>query len=174
MNVSAEIRDFKKLHRIIAGLVAAVAVPLILWIVSIVLTVYVNRMWLIPSIVLLLVMAAAVVAAAVVAAKGYHKSWKTELFELLAQDGCLTFKGQKLHTNYNKKSDCIYVHDMVDAGNPVKASIYLTVFGEDKDRLMEYIRDHNVKLEEESVPKGRGKYAAVTNMNLGVSKYRRR
>ena len=174
MNVSAETRDYKKLHKIIAGLVVAAALPLVLWIVTVLLTVNVDRMWLIPSILMLLVLAAAVVVSFPVAAKGYKKTWKTDNFELYAQDGCLTYKGQKLHTNYSKRSDCIYVHDLGDAGNPAKASVYLTVFGEDKDRLMDYIRDHDVKIEEESVPKGRGRYAAVTNMNLSANKYRRR
>lgn len=174
MNVSAETRDYKKLHKIIAGLVVAATLPLVLWIVTVLLTVNVDRMWLIPSILMLLVLAAAVVVSFPVAAKGYKKTWKTEDYELYAKDGRLCYNGQNMHVNYNPKSDVIYVHDMGDAGDPSKANVYLTVSGDDKDRLMSYVCDNGIEIEEESSPVGRGRHAAVTNMNLSVSKYRRR
>ena len=174
MTVNAEVRDFQKLHRIIAGIVCTNAVLLLLLVASIILSVFVSKYFIALTLVALILLVIGLAVSSSVAVKGYKKTWKTELFEVSAEGESLCCQGKKLHVNLGAKNDVIYVHDLGDDGNPYKASVYMTVFGEDKDRLMEFIRENEIVIEEEKVPEGKGKYGAVTDMNLSVRKYRRR
>lgn len=60
------------------------------------------------------------------------------------------------------------------SGNPSKAGIYLTVEGDDKAALLDYMDECGVAVDPEPVIKGRGKYAAVTAAANGLSRYRRK
>ena len=97
-----------------------------------------------------------------------------EDYELYSQNEGLYYQGRKLHVNYNERNDVIYVHDLGDYGNQTKAEVYLTVFDDDKDRLLNYIRENGVKIEDERVVAGEGKFGMVTTLNLNVNRYRRR
>ena len=110
----------------------------------------------------------------VVASKGYNNSWMLEDYDLYSQDGGIFYNGKRLHVNYNEQADVIYVHDLGDHDALSKASVYLTVFDEDKDKLMDYIRENDIRIEEERVVPGRGKYGMITTLDLSVNKYRRR
>ena len=167
MTVNAEVRDFQKLHRIIAGIVCTNAVLLLLLVASIILSVFVSKYFIALMLVALILLVIGLAVSSSVAVKGYKKTWKTELFEVSAEGQSLCCQGKKLHVNLGARNDVIYMHDLGDGGNPYKASVY-------KDRLMEFIRENEIVIEDEKVPVGKGRYAAVTDMNLSVRKYRRR
>ncbi|MBR3533318.1 MAG: hypothetical protein IKN80_05485 [Clostridiales bacterium] len=59
-------------------------------------------------------------------------------------------------------------------GNPSKAGIYLTVEGDDKAALLDYMDECGVAVDPEPVIKGRGKFSAVTAAANGLSRYRRK
>lgn len=174
MKITAEVRDMKKLRRMVTGLVTAFALYLIALTGSIIGAAYYRGGFTVAALILIVLLIPVIIIGAVTAARGYNNSWMTEEYELIARDEGIYYKGRKLHVNYNEKNDVIYVHDLGDYGDYTKAEIYLTVFGEDKDKLLDYIRVSGVKIEDEILVSGVGKYSMVNSMNLNVSKYRRR
>lgn len=102
----------------------------------------------------------------------YNTSWLMEEFDFVAVDGRLTLNGKMMHTNVHKSKRVIFVHDRGDSGNPYEATFSASVFGEDFEKLLEYIEENGVKNERENLPRGKGKYGWAAP--LSVSKDRRR
>ena len=174
MKVTAEVRDIKKLNNMIKGIIIVFAVYLILTVGSIIGAAYLKGIFTVFALIFIVLLIPSIIILFVVASKGYNNSWMTDEFELYAQNNSLYYNGKKLHVNYNERTDVIYVHDLGDYDNPAKASVYLTVFDEDEDRLMDYIRENGIRFEEERVVPGRGKYGVITSMDLSINRYRRR
>ncbi len=175
MKVNAEVRDIKKLRTAIAGIIVFWSVYLILTISAIVLAgTGKGRVFVIATVVLVLLLLPSAIASFAVANNIYKNSWMMKLYELSCKDGRLCIEGKALHTEYNKAKDIIYVHDMGDNGNPSVATIYLTVFGEDKTKLKEFMDQYGIEPETLPAPKGKGRYGKITSMNLSASRYRRR
>lgn len=175
MKVNAEVRDIKKLRTAIAGIIVFWSIYLILTIGSIVLAGTVKgRAFVIATVILILLLVPLAITSFAVANNIYKNSWMMKLFELSVKDGRLYCEGKALHAEYNEAKDIIYVHDMGDSGNPAVATIYLTILGEDKDKLKDLMDKYGI--EPETIPqgKGKGKYGRITSMNLSASRYRRR
>ena len=96
------------------------------------------------------------------------------VYLLRCKDGSLYCEGTKLQVNQNKKSDVLYAHDLGANGNPSKASIYLTIEGDDKDNLLDYINENGVRIDPDPVIRTRTKFAPVTAVANGLSRYRRK
>lgn len=176
MKVKAEIRDFPKVHRDIALIITVFAIHLAIFIgtaawgaaisfkpVSIVLL-FIEIIILVPLIIILTRFAHI----------GHERSWTTGEFDLQAKGNRLYYRDIPLHVNYNSSSHVIYAHDLGDHENPTKATIYLTIDGQDRDNLRSYLQENGIPFEEEKIPEGKGKYRVVTEMGLFLSKYRRR
>lgn len=174
MRVTAEVRDLKKLNRMIACIIVIFSLYMILLVGSIVCAAYFRGFFTAMALILIILLIPSIIIGFVLATKGYNNSWKMEDYELYSQNEGLYYQGRKLHVNYNERNDVIYVHDLGDYGNQTKAEVYLTVFDDDKDRLLNYIRENGVKIEDERVVAGEGKFGMVTTLNLNVNRYRRR
>ena len=174
MKVTAEVRDLKKLNSMIRGTIITFVVYMLLTVGSIIGAVFYKGIFTVLALVLIVFLIPFIIIAFVVSSKGYNNSWMLEDYELYSQNGGIFYKGKRLHVNYNEQSDVIYVHDLGDHDNPSLASVYLTVFDEDKDKLMDYIRENDILIEEERVVPGRGKFGVITTMNLSVNRYRRK
>jgi len=174
MKVTAEVRDLKKLNKMIKGIIITFTLYMLLTVGSIIGAAYCKGVFTVLALVFIVLLIPSIIIAFVVASKGYNNSWMLEDYELTAQNNAIYCNGKRLHVNYNELTDVIYVHDLGDYDNPSEASIYLTVFDEDKNRLMDYIRENGIRIEEERVVPGRGKYGSITSMDLNVNRYRRR
>ena len=103
--------------------------------------------------------------------KGYKETWVTKEFEFKAMNNHIYLGDKKMHVNYNKNANEIYVHDMGDYKRPYDATFYGTVKGHDCDMFLKYLIENKVKIEKEHLERLPGKYGFLAP--LGISKYRR-
>ena len=174
MIIRAETRDSVKMNKWIIGIRVFFWLYLILLIASIVCGGLLKGIFAAVAFFMLILLVPTIIAGAVIGSKVYKNTWTMTEVELYVRDQALYCKETKLHVNYNPKSDVLYVHDLGDKGNPSKASIYLTVFGDEKNLLMDYLNANRIEIEKESAVRGRGKFGIITTMGIGVSRYRRR
>ena len=175
MRVRAETRDTEKLHKVINRVVIIFAVYLaVLIAVFACAGIIGGTVFVVLALLVTAAGAPLIIIEASRAAKLYNDTWMTGEFDLCAKDGSLYLDGTKLQVNLNRKSDVLYAHDLGAGGNPSKAGIYLTVEGDDKAALLDYMDECGVEVNPEPVIKGRGKYAAVTAAANGLSRYRRK
>ena len=139
MKVNAEVRDTQKLNKSIRNVIIVFAVYIAALTASIVCAGVIGGAALVAAALLITIAGIPIIIiAAKKAAKDYNNTWMNREFELYAKDGSLYCEGTKLQVNQNKKSDVLYAHDLGTNGNPSKASIYLTIEGDDKDNLLDY------------------------------------
>ncbi len=104
----------------------------------------------------------------------YENSWATRSFDFSAKDRHIYYENRKMHVNVcsMRKTKIIYVHDMGDYEDPYAALFYATIQGEDAELFYDYLRENNVVIEKEKMPKMPGRYGLLAP--LRVSQYRRR
>lgn len=158
MTVNAEVRDTAKLNRWIRDTIIIFAVYIVLMISSILCAVAYRGVFVAVALMVLILMIPLIAVYAAVAAREYHNTWMTNDFELNAKDGALYYGEKRLHVNYSKETDVLYAHDLGNFENPNKASIYMTVTGEDKVRLMDYLNDNGIGIEKEGLIAGISRY----------------
>ena len=54
-----------------------------------------------------------------------------------------------MQVNYNASEDVLYVHNPGYDGNLFKPGIFMTVHGDEKDKLMDYIKNNRIEIETE-------------------------
>ncbi|MBR4579958.1 MAG: hypothetical protein IKO32_01855 [Lachnospiraceae bacterium] len=54
-----------------------------------------------------------------------------------------------MQVKYNASEDVLYVHNPGYDGNPFKPGIFMTVHGDEKDKLMDYIKNNRIEIETE-------------------------
>lgn len=174
MRIKAETRDIKALRRSVFAITAVLLIYLTFMIGSIVLAEKMQGVFTVLTLLSIVLLIPVIIITARVAAGIYNKTWTTGEFDLHIVDNHLYYGDKKLHVINNSSKDLLYVHDLGENKNPQEASVYLTVEGEDKDRLLAYLKDYGIKTEEESSPRGKGKHGTVTEMGLYLRRYRRR
>ena len=95
---------------------------------------------------------------AVYAAIKYKQTWITTEYDLQARDGILYFDNVPLRVTYNEMNDVLYVHNMGGNGNPARASVFLTVMGDDKENLLRYVKENHINIEGDEMELGKTKY----------------
>ena len=175
MEVNAEVRDTQKLNKSIRNVIIVFAVYIAALTASIVCAGVIGGAALVAAALLITIAGIPIIIiAAKKAAKAYNNTWMNREFELYAKDGSLYCEDTKLQVNQNKKSDVLYAHDLGINGNPSKASIYLTIEGDDKDNLLDYMNENGVRIDPDPVIRTRTKFASVTAVANGLSRYRRK
>ena len=172
MTVKAEVRDLRKIKKYRVKIV----LPIFLWALFLIGTLYMissDIHWIFAA--LFFVGVFMLIPIFVIAFKNaqrlYEDSWIIQSFDFVALDHRLYLHDLKLHVNYDKELQRVYLHDLGDYKNPCKASFYASVKGEEVVALLEYLEKEKVPLEKEELPKGHGKFGMI--VPLSISKYRR-
>ena len=94
------------------------------------------------------------------AKRGYDRTWITQEFDFTAYGGRLYLNDKKLHVNYSKEYNEIYVHNMGDFKNKYKATFYGTIEAPYTNIFLRYLQENCVPLE-------------IEEPYMGISRYRR-
>ncbi len=156
--VNSEIRDSLKVHQRIKYIIVFSFVYLTFVVGSIKCAVDFKGIFVAVSFVLLLLLIPLIVLACVWASKIYRNTWTIRQYVLRASNGSLYISDKRVHINYNDESQVFYVHDLGSFSNPSKAGIYLTIEGEDKERLAKFVEDNMILIEPEPSLQGISKY----------------
>lgn len=174
MKVLAEVRDWKLANKWNYGIVVFFSIYLILLIAAIICGGTLKGIFVIVAFLLMVLLIPIIIIGCILASHAYKSTWAMEEFDLYAKDRQLYFEEIPMHVNYNPLSDVLYIHNLGSDAAPAKDILYMTVYGEEKDRLKEYMDNNLVELEEEHIVQGKGKFGIITTMGIGMSKYRRR
>ena len=172
MKIKAESRDIKNLNKNIRNYVIGIIFFGIVYIFSMILGGVEGGLFYIPFAILTIGIIPIIIRMIRKANKLYNESWTTEEYELELKDNHLYLDDNKLTINMNDNKNIIYLHNLGYNGNPYKASIYLTVEGEDQIMLKDYIAANGIKVDKEYLPRGKGRYGFAAPMS--ITRYRRK
>lgn len=159
--VNAEIRDSYAVFKKIKHIIVFFFVYLLFTIGAVKCAVDFRGVYVAAAVLFIVLLIPVTAGFGVWAAKVYHNTWATRSYVLEAENGSIYIGDKRLHVNCDNETDHIYIHDLGDYSNPSKATIFLTVEGTDKDRLLQFMQDNMIVFEPEpQIP--------------GISKYRRK
>ncbi|WP_455950832.1 hypothetical protein [Eubacterium sp.] len=81
--------------------------------------------------------------------KLYKSSFVERNYEYTALCEKIYVEGKKMHVNYNKEVNEIYVHDIEENEENASVTFYGTIKGDEANKFMKFLKENNVGIEKE-------------------------